>query len=129
MKLNESILRNLKEAEERLVTVDNDPAWAAAVAKVNKEFEENKPEMIQELKAEYKEYIKGCLDDGYTKEEIAELPVTKAYKDAMKDPDDIWCECDEYPDETLFKDDGEIYLGVSKHAWICPNCGKFTQIG
>ena len=112
----------LKEIEEH--TVDNDPAWAAAVAEVNKEHEEAKPEIIEDLKRELASYVRACKEDG---EEINST-VFKAYQDAIKDPDDIWCECTDSNDE-FFKEDGEVYLGVSKHAYICPRCMKYVQIG
>ena len=127
MNLGSKILKSLNESEVH--TVDNDPAWAEAVAKVNKEYEENKPEIIEELKKELKAYKNKMASEGYSKEEIKELPMIKAYEDAIKDPDDIWCECGKYAGEDLYKDDGEVYLGVEKHGWICPNCSKYTQIG
>ena len=51
-----------------------------------------------------------------------------AYKDAIEDPENIWCECPEDHD-TEFKPDNESYLGVTKHGYICKNCKKYVQIG
>ena len=115
-----NILNEIKE-----ITVDNDPAWAKAVAQVNKEHEEAKPEIIEDLKRELASYVRACREDG---EEINST-VFKAYQDAIKDPDDIWCECDEIYGDEFFKEDGEVYLGVSKHAYVCPHCMKYMQIG
>lgn len=124
MKLNEGIIKNLKESE--LHTVENDPAWAAAVAKVNAEWEEEKPAVAEEIKKEY-EAFRNRLKKRYTDEEIDNMPEIKAYKDAIADPDDIWCECNSGDD--LYKEDGDVYLGVDKHGYICSNCKKYTQIG
>ena len=125
MKLNESIIKNLFEGE--LHTVDNDPAWAAAVAKVKAEYEEEKPEISKDIEEEFKQFKKDLLQSGFTEESIKTMPEVKAYEDAIADPDDIWCECGS--GEDLYKEDGDVYLGVDKHGYICSNCMKYTQIG
>ncbi|MBO7615039.1 MAG: hypothetical protein J6T15_05025 [Bacilli bacterium] len=128
MKLGQSILKNLNEIEVH--TVDNDPLWAKAVAEVNAQWEKEKPGVAEDIKAEYKEYLKTLKEAGYTKEQIDKMPETKAYKDAIKDPDDIWCECGYYSDdETYYKEYGEFYLGVESEGYLCKKCMKFTQIG
>lgn len=81
--------------------------------------------MKKELEKEY---------NGF-KEEMAEYidtpvgsAINQAYIDAIKDPDDIWCECDEDYDVN-YKEEGSLYLGVEKHGYICSHCQKYKQIG
>ena len=52
----------------------------------------------------------------------------KAYKDAIKDPEDIWCECGA-PNGEEAKEYDDSYLGVDKEGYICNNCKKYVQIG
>lgn len=120
MRVQHQILHNLKEAET--VTIDPD-----IVAKVQAEYDKAKPEIRKEIEQEFRQF---CRDmKGYfTPEEIRNLPETKAYRDALIDPEDIWCECPEEYDVD-YKPDGETYLGVSKHAYICKKCKKYVQIG
>lgn len=115
-------------SEGELHTIENDPLWAEAVKKVNAEWEEEKPEVSKEIEKEYKDFRKS-LKGHLTDEEIDNLPETKAYMDAIKDPDDIWCECGEDSDNELVKPNGESYLGVEKEGYICNNCKKYVQIG
>ena len=121
MKITHEILDNLKEME----TFTFDPK---IVAKDQAEYDKDKPKIRKEIENEYRELVRDLLKYGLSKEEIMKLPETKAYNDAIKDPEDIWCECSE-DTESNFKPDGEVYLGVSKHAYICKRCKKYTQIG
>lgn len=110
-------------------TMDNDPSWAAAVNKVNKEYSKNKSKISDDIAKEYARFTKKLTSSGLFKpEDVWELPEGKAYRDAIKDPEDIWCECSGDTD-SKFKPDGTSYLGVSKHGYICNKCKKFTQIG
>lgn len=127
MTLYESIKSNLVEDETGVHTVDNDPAWAAAVEKVNAKYKELEPEIKEELMKELKGFVRSVR--GYfSSDEILNLPEVKAYKAAILNPEDIWCECSGET-SSEFKPDGESYLGVSKHGYICNKCKKFTQIG
>jgi len=121
MKITQEILGNLKEAE----TITIDPK---IVAKVQAEYDKEKPRIKKEIEEEFREFVRELSKYGFSQEEIRKLPETKAYSDALKDPEDIWCECTEDTDSD-FKPDGETYLGVSKHAYICKRCKKYTQIG
>lgn len=123
-------LRDKKEADEIEVhTMDNDPSWAAAVNKVNKEYSKNKSKISDDIAKEYARFTKKLTSSGLFKpEDVWELPEGKAYRDAIKDPEDIWCKCSGDTD-SKFKPDGTSYLGVSKHGYICNKCKKFTQIG
>lgn len=98
------------------------------VAKVKAEYDKDKPILIKQLKEEFRGVVRSLLSAGFTKDEILKLPETKAYSDAIKDPDDIWCDCGSTADGK-YKEDGAVYLGVEKHGWICPKCKKFKQIG
>ena len=97
------------------------------VDKVNAEYDAAKPEIIKEIKREFNQFAKQ-LKPYMTDDEIRNLPETKAYQDAIADPDDIWCECGSDFNEE-YKPDGESYLGVDKHGYICNNCKKYVQIG
>ena len=96
--------------------------------KVNAEIEKNKPELINEIKKEFRDFKAILKDYDFTNEEINALPETKAYKDAIKDPENVWCTCSEKT-ESKFKPDGAVYLGVYKHGFICTKCKKYAQIG
>lgn len=96
--------------------------------KVNAELEKSKPELIDEIKKEFREFKAILKDYDFTNEEINALPETKAYKAAIRDPEDIWCTCSGETN-TKFKPDGTVYLGVYKHGAICTNCKKYSQIG
>lgn len=117
-----NIMNKLNESEE----VDQD-AFAKAWAKAKAEYDDEKPQMRKEIEKEFKRFCKD-LRGYFTPDEIRNLPETKAYEDALKDPEDIWCECPE-EHSTEFKPDGEQYLGVTKHAYICKKCKKYVQIG
>ena len=116
---------NMTEGE--LHTVENDPLWAKAVAKVNKEYKKNKPKRSTEIEKEYKKLIKDLESIGISGNQLESVPEVGAYKDAIEDPDDIWCECGNI--NSIYKPDGESYLGVDKHGYICSRCRKFQQIG
>jgi len=110
-------------------TMDNDPTWAAAVNKVTKDHEKNKSKISDDIAKEYARFTKKLTSSGLFKpEDVWELPEGKAYRDAIKDPEDIWCTCSS-DSGSKFKPDGSSYLGVSKHGYICNKCKKFTQIG
>ena len=126
MSLGKKIINNLKESGW-----DDIPSFTFSpetVAKVQAEYDKDKPVIIEEIKKEFRMLVRGLLKDGFTKEDILKLPETKAYEDAIKDPEDIWCDCQGETDST-FKPDGESYLGVEKHGYICNKCKKYTQIG
>lgn len=110
-----------RESEE--ITFDKD-----VVDKVYNQYEKEKPRIKEEIVEEFREFIRSLYRAGLKKEDIEKLPEVKAYSDAIKDPEDIWCECSEEHD-TDYKPDGEVYLGVSKHAYICKKCKKYKQIG
>ena len=115
--------------EAEIHTIDNDPSWAAAVSKVNAEHSKNKSKISNNIAKEYAKFTEQLTHSGLFKpEDVWKLPEGKAYRDAIKDPDDIWCECTE-DTNSKFKPDGASYLGVSKHGYICNKCKKYTQIG
>ena len=120
MKITESIINNLKES--KVVTIDPE-----IVAKVQAEYNEAKPEIRKQIENEFRNFVRD-IRAYYSADEIRQLPETQAYSDAIKDPEDIWCECHEDHD-TEFKPDNESYLGVTKHGYICKNCKKYVQIG
>lgn len=97
------------------------------VDKVQAEYDSNKPEIKKELEEELRELVR-MLKPYFSIDEIMKMKEIKAYSDAIKDPEDIWCECSG-DTGSKFKPDGEPYLGVTKHAYICNKCGKYTQIG
>ncbi len=119
MRVQHQILNNLKEIESF------DPE---VVSKVRAEYEKEKPKIKKEIEKEFREFVKDLLRAGFTKEELLKLKETKAYNDALNDPENIWCECNE-DTNSEFKPDGEQYLGVTKHGYICKKCKKYTQIG
>ena len=84
MKLNENILKHLNESD--IVKFDKD-----IVDKVYSEYEEEKPEIINNIKKEYNKFTNTLLKSGISKEGINKLPEIKAYKDAINNPEDIWC--------------------------------------
>ena len=98
------------------------------VDKVNAEYEKEKPAIKKEIKKEFDRLVKNFKANGIDEEKMKELPIYKAYQDAMEDPDNIWCECEEDTTEN-YKPDGATYLGVDKHGYICSNCKKYKQIG
>jgi len=126
MSLGKKIINNLNES-----SLDNAKTFTFSpeiVAKVQAEYNKNKPEIVKELRDEFRMLVRELLKVGFTKEELLKLPVTTAYEDAMKDPENIWCNCGK-DNGSKYKPDGESYLGVSKHGYICNKCRKYTQIG
>lgn len=97
------------------------------VDKVRAEYDEAKPEIIKEIKKEFASFLR-YAKKYYSEEELKETSTYKAYQDAIKDPEDIWCECGA-PNGESYKEDGDSYLGVEKHGYVCNDCGKFVQIG
>lgn len=98
------------------------------IDKVQAEYEASKEDIRAEIKEEMLDLVRELSRYGMSKDEIMNLKEIKAYKDAYADPEDIWCNCKE-EHESDYKPDGESYLGVEKHAYICKGCKKFTQIG
>ena len=88
-----------------------------------------KKELQVQIIEEYKDYLSTLAKSRlFTKEEILKMKETQAYKDAIINPNNIWCKCRKEWG-TTYKTDGEVYLGVEKHSFICNHCKKYRQIG
>jgi hypothetical protein len=98
----------------------------AIINTLNKDTSLTESTTSNSIQKEAKDFVKS-LRPYFSEDEIKNLPEFKAYTDAIKDPEDIWCHCPE-EHEATYKPDSP-YLGVNKHGWICKKCKKYTQIG
>ena len=66
--------------------------------------------------------------DGTTKNVALDMP--EEFDEKVKEEEKLWCKCGtmDHPENKVEAKYVENYMGVD-HGWICPNCGKFVQIG
>lgn len=112
--ININLDRYLNESEEKSST-GYDKIVEAENSKISKSIEKEAKNFVKSIRPYFSE------------DEIKQLPEFRAYVDAIKDPENIWCQCPE-EHESTYKPDSP-YLGVNKHGWICKKCKKYTQIG
>ena len=56
------------------------------------------------------------------------IELSSEMEELLEEEEDLWCDCGGAEDPNIEPEYVEDYMGVS-HGWICPNCGKFVQIG
>ena len=116
--LSESILHNIHKSEEinikqlKLLKESEDDE----IRKVNKKFEKEHP--IDDEGFPLETWYENTGDNSFV------IHFSKEDYDRFHEDDDLYCDCGSEADPEYVVN----YMGVS-HGWICPECGKFRQIG
>ena len=86
------------------------------IRKVNKKFEKEHP--IDDEGFPLKTWYEDKGDNSFV------IHLSKEDYDSFHEDDDLYCDCGSETDPEYVTN----YMGVN-HGWVCPECGKFRQIG